>query len=326
LRREFEVNIEGPKNDGERQANLPASVRQRLLNLSRERHDDFQRIITQYALERLLYRISRSADANQFILKGAMLFLIWMEEPHRRTRDLDLLGVGDPTPERLSAIFRDICRLQVEPDGLTFDPETIAARHIREDNIYGGIRVTLEARLENARIPLQIDVGFGDSAVPDPEPVEFPTLLPFPAPRVRAYVRETVIAEKLHALIALDMDNSRMKDFFDLWTLAKQFSFDGERLSHAVSATFARRGMSIPPQTPTGLTPAFSRNPAKHAQWKGFARRSLSSAELAPELEEVVGTIASMLEPILSALRTGDVLRGTWTAGGTWMESETSTH
>lgn len=303
-------------------ANLAASVRQRLLTLAKARNDDFQRLLTQYALERLLYRLSRSVYAERFILKGALLFTLWMEEPHRPTRDLDLLGAGEPSIERLAVLFQDLCALEVEADGLSFEGSSVAARQIREETIYGGVRVTLKAFLDKARIPLQIDVGFGDAVTPPPEVITFPTLLEFPAPSLRAYAQETVIAEKLSALVSLDLDNSRMKDFFDLWTLAQRFPFDGARLSEAISATFARRGMSIPADAPTGLSEVFSGSPAKQIQWRAFLQQSVLPPQQALPLDEVVSFLGLFLLPVLRALSAGEIMTGTWPAGGPWRQDQ----
>ena len=302
--------------------NVAASVRQRLLNLARARQDDFQRILTQYALERLLYRLSQSEYAGGFILKGALLFLLWTEEPHRRTRDLDLLGAGDPSPARYAAIFRTLCTLTVEEDGLVFDPASVTAQHIREENIYGGVRVTLTALLENARIRVQVDVGFGDAVAPEPAMVEFPTLLNFAPPRLRAYAPETVIAEKLSALVALDLANSRLKDFFDLWFLARSFAFDGSRLADAIAATFARRVQPLPRDTPTGLTTAFAGNAAKQTQWQAFVRQNVSTSLQVLTLPEVVAAIALFLLPVLEALRESAPFTKHWEPGGPWTEDK----
>ena len=305
--------------------NVGASVRQRLLNLAKARQEDFQRILTQYALERLLFRLSQSDHANTFVLKGALLFLVWREEPHRRTRDLDLLGAGDPSPERYVGIFRDLCTLPIEEDGLVFDPTSVLAQHIREENIYGGVRVTLTVRLENARIPVQVDVGFGDAIAPEPTFVEFPTLLSFAPRRLRAYAPETVIAEKLSAMVALDLSNSRLKDFFDLWFLARSFAFDGSELAHAIAATFTRRAQALPPNTPTGLTDAFADNPAKQTQWQAFVRQNVSASFQALPLPEVISAIATFLLPVLEALRMGEVFAKHWEPGGPWKEKSVST-
>lgn len=225
---------------------LAASVRARLSKLSRERNEAFDHVLTRYATERLLYRLSKSPFANRFVLKGATLFTLWCGEPHRPTRDLDFLSYGDSSPETLQSIFRDICTFKVEPDGLTFDPDSIRTAEIREPQEYPGWRVWVHAYLGKARIPIQVDIAFGDIVIPDPQEVEYPTILPFPAPRLCSYPKEAVVAEKLEAMVALGMVNSRMKDFFDVWFLARNFEFNGETLTQAFAATFERRRTDIP--------------------------------------------------------------------------------
>ncbi len=298
--------------------NMAASVRQRLLNHAKVVNEDFQRVLTRYAAERLLYRISRSSYADRFILKGALLFLLWLDEPLRRTKDLDLLGTGSPAPEDLAAVFRDLCRQEVQEDGLRFDDQSVAVRPIREDNIYGGVRVTLVAFLDSARILIQVDIGFGDAVTPAPVTVTFQVLLDFPAPEVRAYMQETVIAEKLCALVVLDLDNSRMKDFYDLWILGQRFGFDGEHLSDAVLATFTRRRVPVPATAPTGLTELFSTHPSRHTQWRAFAKMSLPPTLHALALPEVVSFVAAFLLPILDSLRNQKPFRASWKPGGPW--------
>jgi predicted nucleotidyltransferase component of viral defense system len=213
--------------------NLPASVRQRLLNLAGQSKQDFGILLTKYALERLLYRLSLSKHRGAFILKGALLFQLWTSEPYRRTRDLDLLGQGDGSADRYRKIFTELCSQEVENDGLTFLPDTIRVERIRDEEEYDGVRVLMTAHLANARIPLQIDVGFGDVISPGPVELQYPTLLPFPAPKLRAYSKESVVAEKLEAMVKLGMANSRMKDFYDLWVMARRFEFRGPVLSAA---------------------------------------------------------------------------------------------
>jgi predicted nucleotidyltransferase component of viral defense system len=226
--------------------NLAASVRQRLFNLAKQRGDDFQILLTRYAVERLLYRLSQSPHSSQFLLKGATLFTLWGGGPYRSTRDLDLLGSGDRSVQRLEGVFRDICAVQVEPDGLRFAAETVEGDEIREDLEYGGVRVILIANLERARIQIQVDIGFGDVVTPPPEDVEFPTILDFPAPHLRAYRRETVVAEKFQAMVMLGVANSRMRDFYDVWLLSRRFEFNGMPLSQAIKGTFARRRTPYP--------------------------------------------------------------------------------
>lgn len=207
-----------------------ASVRARLTHLARERNEDFQLMLSRYANERLLYRLATSKHGQHFILKGATLFTLWTGAPHRATRDLDLLGSGEPSVERVREAFAEVIAQPMPEDGVQFDSSSLKAGLIREGQLYGGIRVELVALLTRAKVRLQVDVGFGDAITPDPSVVDFPTLLDLPAPRLRAYPRETVIAEKVNAMVELGMANSRMKDFFDIAALARRFDFDGDLL------------------------------------------------------------------------------------------------
>jgi predicted nucleotidyltransferase component of viral defense system len=225
-----------------RSKNTAASVRQRLLNLSRTTGEDFQLILTRYAMERLLYRLGTSKYASRFILKGALLFTLWTGQMHRPTRDLDLLGSGENSEQALAEAFGALCGTTATDDGMTFDADSVSVAPIREDQEYGGQRVRLKAKLGNARVDLQIDVGFGDAITPGPVTVSYPTLLGMESPRLRAYPRETVVAEKLEAIVKLGLANSRMKDFYDLHVLAERFPFEGPIVCDAIAATFARRG------------------------------------------------------------------------------------
>jgi hypothetical protein len=269
---------------------VSASIRQRLLNLAKARGEDFTFVLLRYAHERLLARLARSRHADQFILKGAMLFPLWSGNPHRATKDMDLLGSGAPDLPRLEAIFGEIAALE-EDDGVAFLPETTHAVAMREDAIYDGVRITLEGRLAAARLALQVDVGFGDAVVPAPEHTEYPTLLAMPPPRIRAYARETVIAEKLHAMCDLGIANSRMKDFYDLWFLSSTFAFESARLGAAIEATFARRGSAFPQALPLALTTGFAANPTKRVQWAAFLSRA-RVADPSLGLDEVVARLA----------------------------------
>jgi predicted nucleotidyltransferase component of viral defense system len=228
--------------------NPAASARDRLLVLARERGEDFQLLLTRYGLERLLYRLTHSPHYDRFVLKGAMLFILWSGNPHRPTRDVDFLGSGDSNEAALLKVFRDLCAMPDQEDGVTFDPETVRIAPIRDDTEYGGMRVTLTGRLAGARIPIQADIGFGDAVTPKAVEMEYPTLLGGPAPRLWTYPRETVIAEKYQALVSLGMANSRMKDFYDLWVMARDFDFQGESLATAIGNTFARRRTELVPQ------------------------------------------------------------------------------
>jgi predicted nucleotidyltransferase component of viral defense system len=292
-------------------------VRDRLLKLAKARGEAFNFVLVRYALERLLYRLSKSAHAEEFILKGAMLFTIWSKHPHRATKDLDLLGAGSPDLDRLAHVFRDVCAASVEDDGVVFEPRSVEARRIKEDAEYEGVRITLLGKLGSAQLAVQVDVGFGDSVVPPPTMIEFPTLLPFPGPVIRAYAKETVVAEKLHAMVYLGMANTRMKDFFDLWFLCREFEFDGSQLVAAIRSTFERRQTPIPSGLPLALTEAFALDPTKGVQWFAFLARS-RVVDTPPSLPEVVKVVASFLAPILDAV-TGEASNaGSWKPGGPW--------
>jgi predicted nucleotidyltransferase component of viral defense system len=299
--------------------NVAASVKQRLLNLAKERGVEFNLLLTRYGIERFLFRLSRSKYEGQFVLKGAMLFQVWQEAVHRPTRDVDLLGRGSPELADLTMIFRDVCGTAVEEDGVSFLGESVRAERIRGNKRYQGTRIRLEGRLGVARIPLQVDVGFGDATVPAPEVVELPALLNHPAPQLRAYRRETVVAEKLHALVELGMTNTRMKDFFDLRFLSQSFPFQGPDLTKAIAATFERRRTPIPTDVPTGLTAKFAEDPAPAVQWTAFLRRSrLESQELS--LGEVLSELRLFLLEPLEALRDGRDFERHWLPGGPWLE------
>ena len=293
-----------------------ASVRARLLHLARERREDFQLVLTRYANERLLFRLAASEHGQRFVLKGAALFTLWTGRPHRATRDLDLLGFGDPSEEHVREVFADALALGVPDDGVRFDRGTLAVGLIREEQEYGGVRVELVARLTNAQVRLQVDVGFGDAITPEASVVAFPPLLDFPAPRLRAYPRETVVAEKLEAMVQLGMANSRMKDFYDLAVLARDFDFEGELLTRAIRATFARRKTPLPTTTPVALTAAFAEDPTKKTQWSGFVRKA--AARDAGTLIEAIAAVRAFVEKPLLAAANVTPPPGSWRAGGAW--------
>lgn len=298
--------------------NVAHSVRERLLKISREKGEDFQLLFNRYAVERLLFRLSRSAHQNSFVLKGAMLFALWTGDMHRPTRDLDLLGFGDAGEERLRGVFQSLCTLPVDDDdGLVFDAATVSVEAIREEQEYGGQRMRLRVTLGQARLDLQVDVGFGDAITPAAEDVQYPTLLGMEAPTLRAYPKETVVAEKLEAMVKLGLANSRMKDFFDLVVLARMFSFEGARLCEAITATFKRRATALPAGAPVALTAAFAADGSKLSQWKAFRTRN-ELGERVGELASVVEELAAFLVPPLQAAAKGEALSASWAAGGPW--------
>ncbi len=295
--------------------NFGASIRDRLLDKARAEKLDYNLLLTRYALERLLYRLSISEQRDQFLLKGALLFDLWFDVPHRPTHDADFLGFGSAEMPHLEKVFQDICRIDTE-DGIVFQPDSVKAAEIRKEANYAGVRVTLMGLLDNARCPVQIDVGFGDSVVPGPEDVVYPVILPGMAtPKIRAYPRYTVVAEKLEALTTLGMLNSRMKNFFDLWVLANHSDFEGALLAKAVAATFERRRTAIPPGAPIGLSDEFIIDSQKEKQWQGFLRKNA----LAPlPLEKVVNDLREFLLPVLITISTGGDFNKTWRARQNW--------
>ena len=273
--------------------NIGASVRQRLLNLAKAHGQSFDLVLTRYALERLLYRLGNSAHADRFALKGALLLMTWLDEPHRATRDLDLLGFGDPSPELMLAIFREVLG-QAADDGVRFDASALRVESIRDDLAYGGLRLRTTASIDGARVGVTVDIGFGDAIEPGLALLAYPSMLDQPSPHICGYVRETVIAEKFHAMVILGRANSRMKDFYDIWLLSRAFAFDDERLSRAIAATFARRRTPIPTQAPDALTPAFAADPQKQRQWRAFAG---SVAHDPGQLSDVVEALRAFIMP-----------------------------
>jgi predicted nucleotidyltransferase component of viral defense system len=246
-----------------------ASVRARLLDIARVRNQQLELLLTRYVLERLLYRLSTSRHRDGFVLKGAMLMAAWFDNPLRPTRDIDLLGFGDPQPEATLGVFREICGIAAD-DGVVFDVAGLEIDRIREELEYGGLRVTTTATVGGARTRVAIDVGFGDAVEPAAVEMDLPVLLDFPAPRLRVYSRETVIAEKFQAMVMLGRANSRMKDLYDIWVLSRAYEFTGDRLARAIKATFARRNTQIPRELPDALSSAFANDPAKQRQWTAF--------------------------------------------------------
>jgi hypothetical protein len=295
--------------------NIGASVRDRLLNKARAEKLDFNLLLTRYALERMLYRLSISDQRDHFLLKGALLFDLWFDVPHRPTHDADFLGFGSADIPHVEEIFRSISRIEVE-DGIVFQPDSVKAAEIRKEANYAGVRVTLMGLLDSARCPVQIDVGFGDAVVPGPEDVSYPIILPgMPEPQIRAYPRYTVVAEKLEALTSLGMLNSRMKDFFDLWVLAKHSDFDGTVLTRAIAATFERRQTAIPQGLPIGLSDEFINDVQKEKQWQAFLRKNALDPM---SLAVVIADLREFLLPVLSSISARASYDTAWRSGDRW--------
>jgi hypothetical protein len=273
--------------------NVGASVRQRLLNLSRGSGVAFDILLTRYVLERLLYRLTLTRHADRFVLKGAMLITTWFTDAFRQTRDIDLLGFGSPAPDAMLGVFRDVCAVPVD-DGVAIELAGLRVETIRETLEYGGLRLRTAAAVAGARVAIVIDIGFGDAIEPGLEDIELPVLLDQPAPRLKAYARETVIAEKFQAMVLLGLANTRFKDFYDLWTLSNLFVFDDDRLARAIAATFERRRTAIPIHPPVALTPIFAADPTRRRQWAAYIE-DLGLAGL--ELGEVTARLAVFLMP-----------------------------
>jgi hypothetical protein len=289
-----------------------ASIRQRLLNHARAHGDDYQRILTRYAIERLLFRISRTETREQYVLKGAMLFVTWPEHVFRPTGDLDLLGHGDPSPQAITELFVRICQVAEPADGIIFDATTLQVEPVREEEQYQGVRLTLKGRLGTATIPVQVDIGFGDTVYPAPSRNTFPGLLPdLPAAEVLMYPPETVVAEKLEAMIRFGEVNSRIKDFYDIWVTARTFPFDLATLTEAVGGTLRRRQTAIPTELPVALMPRFADAPDTQGLWAGFLRRNPPTLP-PPPFGELLDDLRRFCEPILTTLALPEAGKGRW--------------
>ena len=278
-------------------SNTAASVRARLRGVAKAQASDFNQVLVRFALERILYRLTQSPHADRFLLKGALLFTLWYDMPHRATRDADLLGFGASDLESVAQVFREIAAVAVD-DGIVFDPASVTVEEIRKEAGYGGVRVVIAGELAKARCKTQIDVGFGDAVTPGPVDSVYPVLLDdLPAPRLRAYPTYTVIAEKLHAIALLGMTNSRVKDYFDLSVLLEREILDADLLAQAIKATFERRGMTVPAELPVGLTDEFAHDASRQTLWQSFVKKN----ELDPEpLAAIVGRLRLALEPALN--------------------------
>jgi len=319
--------------------NVPASVRQRLLNRARIDKRPFNELLQYYAMERFLYRLSRSAHGNRFILKGALMLRVWsnagqigrradldarsapargraMDGEHlfRPTMDIDMLGRTSNDETSIVAQIQDILAVEVEADGLTFDPSSIQAERITEDADYKGIRVRFRGDLDSARVSMQIDIGFGDIVYPEPEESNLPTMLDSPVPRLLCYSRESTIAEKFEAMVKLGMLNSRMKDFYDIWLLSRQFDFDGAKLAKAIRLTFEQRGTKLPSEI-EAFTDTFI--DAKQTQWTAFWKR-LQQDHVPAAFREITSAVERFLAPLASAISADNPKPTKWTAPGPW--------
>jgi hypothetical protein len=301
--------------------NVGHSIFERLKKQARVRREDFSFVLQRFAVERWLYRLGISRHRKSFILKGASLIHAWLERDYRATRDVDLLGLGPSDVAHIRAVFRELCSIEPQiADGVVFDSSSLAIQPIREGQEYGGERVTLKATLHSAGFSLQIDLAFGDAVTPRPVPIEYPTRLGLPAPMVLAYPKESLVAEKLEAMVSLGMANSRMKDFYDVWLLSRKTEFDGAILRKAILATFKRRRTALPQGAPVALTNEFANDPQKQSQWQAFVTKV--AAEEAPgALSDAVSVIGMFLKPLLTSIAEHKEFRGTWETDAGWTSS-----
>ena len=299
--------------------NVGHSVFQRLLNHAKIHKENFNLLLSRYGVKRLLYRLSISPHADRFILKGASLFLAWQGQNYRVTKDADLLGFGPADTEHITGIFKELCQSPSDDlDGIKFMAETVRALPIREEQEYDGIRVTLVGLLHQARIPIQVDIGFGDAVTPAPERIKFPTLLNAPAPQLLAYPSYTMVAEKFETMVRLGVANSRMKDFYDVWLLSRLFEFDGRTLCDAIRNTFRRRLTAIPNQMPMAFTDQFRNDLQKQTQWQAFVRKS-KPKNVSGDINSVIDLVTAFLMPVLEAAREKRPFKLLWPQGGPWV-------
>lgn len=295
---------------------LAASVRQRLLNEARQTNRPFSELAQYFAMERFLYRLSKSSYADKFVLKGALMLPVWKAPLARPTMDIDVLGQIDNNIDVVVDVIRSICAQHVESDGITFDANSVEGELITEDADYEGVRIKFRGTLGTVRISMQVDVGFGDVVVPPATTVVYPTILDLPKPHLLGYSMESTIAEKFEAMVKLGMLNSRMKDFFDIWFLARQFNFSGHTLQKAVKATFSTRSTDIP-SVPVAFMPDFSGDPIKDVQWKAFIRKN-RLLNIPKDFQKIVEDVAAFLGPIVENLASNRPFKSSWKALGPW--------
>jgi hypothetical protein len=297
--------------------NMPASVHHRLLNLARETKRPFNELLQYYTMERFLFRLGASEHADRFVLKGALMLRVWDLPLARPTMDIDMLGRTPKSVDDLVEIIRQCLAVEIPDDGVRFDTKSVKGETITLDKNYHGVRVRVYGRLGNAHLSLQLDFGFGDVVVPGPVEIEYPELLDFGKPHLLGYTPESAIAEKFQAMVELDMANTRLKDFFDLWKLSRTLHFDGSILASALTATFRQRGTPLPTSPPAPLTESFSADPAKQSQWSAFLRKGRLGVE-AGTLTEIVKEIADFLLPPAYESANGNPFRKNWPPGGPW--------
>lgn len=300
--------------------NLAASIRQRLLDKARKTGRPFNEMLSYYGMERFLYRLSQSTYASSFVLKGALLLHVWQGEAARSTSDIDLLGFGPNAPKAVAERVRECLMVDVEPDGINFDADSVRAEPITEGADYQGVRVQIRGALGKMQLTLQVDVGFGDALEPEPVSIDYPILLDLPAPKLLGYSRESLVAEKFEAMVKLGAANSRMKDFGDIYGLSLTTPFEGGRLQRAMEATLGKRGTIIEGALPLVLTPEFALLPQKETQWRSYLKKRRSGVKPPASLEEVLNSIRLFLLPPFVALQQHAQFKSHWLPGGPWQD------
>ena len=296
---------------------IEASIRAKLTNQAEKTRRPFAEVLQYYAMERYLYRLSRSEYVDKFILKGALMFTVWQVPLRRTSLDIDFLGRFENQISVIETIIKEVCRQKVKPDGLLFDTETVKCEKIKEGTAYEGVRVKFMGNLEKARISMQIDVGFGDAIHPKPQIIDYPVILDFPKPRLKGYPVESVVAEKFEAMVKLGFANSRMKDFYDLWLLVRQFDFEGETLAKAIEKTFTRRKTNMPIEPPLFAQEIYNEESNRQSLWSAFLTKN--KIKTAPvTLSKTAKLIEAFLENPIKAIAQKKVFKGHWKAPGPW--------
>jgi predicted nucleotidyltransferase component of viral defense system len=297
---------------------LSASVHARLRQQARAAGRPFQEYLQYYGMERFLYRLAQSRYRDDFVLKGAAAFFAWGISLRRSTRYIDLLGYTASTVENLERITRDICLQPAEEDGLSFDPDSVVGEITQLGAQYQGVRIRFRGYLGRARIPMQVDVGFGDRITPAKLVTDYPVMLAgLPSPRLSVYSHETLIAEKLQIMVSLGEINSRMKDFYDIWVLARQRDFDGDILTHAIRQTFSDRKTPVPQGNPVAFTDTYAA--AQAGLWSAFLHKNgLDPAELG-DFRQVICAVSAFLVPPLHAVARGESFDTVWKMGHGWL-------
>ena len=297
--------------------NIEASVKARLQNRAKEEERPFSEVLQYYGMERFLYRVSQSKYTDKFILKGALMFMVWHVPERRTTLDIDFLVQYDNKITSIEKMIKDICKSNVVSDGLIFDSKNVKGQRIKEDADYEGVRVKFVGLLERSRIPMQIDIGFGDSVYPKPKIIEYPVILDFPKPKLKGYPAESVVSEKFEAMVKLGLLNSRMKDFYDIWLMMHQFNFDGLRLVEALKRTFKQRKISLPQRKPLFAEEIYDEESDRQTLWKAFLKKI--DIKHAPEkLNTTAKEIERFLVKPLVALSKNEKFNGEWKALGPW--------